>query len=544
MRASEDVVYLAKILCAIIEKSQPISSHQDIFHRPVDSKADITMFIEEASPVIFLSNLPHDITQGELESWFTQYGLQPIDLWTLRTADQFKSLGNGFVVFNTHGEASESLNLNGRCLNDRVIEVSPSSHNVLDRASEILTHFPQSKNRPRPGDWNCPSCGFSNFQRRTACFRCMFPIPGSINQSGANFDINNNENGMYKPNQSSLVSNMETINISDNSLQMNAIEYYYQKSEIPTNENEISQNNVDPTEAEGLENMYQRSDISDRSENYRGKKINQDYADGNGKSVDMKRSNSNINGASYGNNSGKAKNSNGLSNVSSSVVPFRAGDWKCGAEGCNYHNFAKNANCLKCGASRVSASMIMPDNSYENGVNNRASFNGSYNQGKPQQRSQMQNQLMSNNNQRYRTLPKQRTPAHRDNESGNGRIPWQAQNLRSRSISGSQNDRYLPHTKYQNQYEDQSDSDSRASNPKKPNSFYVQKQRHLQRHSSLPASQHYQKNQRYSSNTQFYANHQPQNRGYQNQQLHEEYYGDGYQDGMTLHDSMDQGIKE
>lgn len=145
MRASEDVVYLAKILCAIIEKSQPISSHQDIFHRPVDSKADITMFIEEASPVIFLSNLPHDITQGELESWFTQYGLQPIDLWTLRTADQFKSLGNGFVVFNTHGEASESLNLNGRCLNDRVIEVSPSSHNVLDRASEILTHFPQSK---------------------------------------------------------------------------------------------------------------------------------------------------------------------------------------------------------------------------------------------------------------------------------------------------------------------------------------------------------------------------------------------------------------
>jgi hypothetical protein len=26
----------------------------------------------------------------------------------------------------------------------------------------------------RPGDWTCPSCGFSNFQRRTECLRCSF----------------------------------------------------------------------------------------------------------------------------------------------------------------------------------------------------------------------------------------------------------------------------------------------------------------------------------------------------------------------------------
>jgi hypothetical protein len=32
----------------------------------------------------------------------------------------------------------------------------------------------------RPGDWTCPSCGFSNFQRRTECFRCSFtPTPTS-----------------------------------------------------------------------------------------------------------------------------------------------------------------------------------------------------------------------------------------------------------------------------------------------------------------------------------------------------------------------------
>lgn len=25
---------------------------------------------------------------------------------------------------------------------------------------------------PRPGDWDCPVCGFSNYQRRTECFQC------------------------------------------------------------------------------------------------------------------------------------------------------------------------------------------------------------------------------------------------------------------------------------------------------------------------------------------------------------------------------------
>ncbi len=27
---------------------------------------------------------------------------------------------------------------------------------------------------PRPGDWTCPSCDFSNFRRRKECFRCSF----------------------------------------------------------------------------------------------------------------------------------------------------------------------------------------------------------------------------------------------------------------------------------------------------------------------------------------------------------------------------------
>lgn len=40
------------------------------------------------------------------------------------------------------------------------------------------------------------------------------------------------------------------------------------------------------------------------------------------------------------------------------MVPFRAGDWKCGSDNCGYHNFAKNVSCLRCGASRAGAAVV------------------------------------------------------------------------------------------------------------------------------------------------------------------------------------------
>ncbi|MBE7158028.1 MAG: hypothetical protein INR62_06275 [Rhodospirillales bacterium] len=57
------------------------------------------------------------------------------------------------------------------------------------------------------------------------------------------------------------------------------------------------------------------------------------------------------------------------------VVPFRAGDWKCGNEGCNYHNFAKNTSCLRCGASRHQAAVVA-----EGGMQN---YGGGNNYGGP-----------------------------------------------------------------------------------------------------------------------------------------------------------------
>lgn len=151
--------------------------------------------------------------------------------------------------------------MNGRALNEKAIEVSPSSSRVLDRAAEILTPFPPSKNRPRPGDWTCPSCGFSNFQRRTACFRCSFPAVPAGPGGDAMYAYSYSPQSMAPPQPPALHSGGHSM------------------------------------PARGMPN-------------------------------------------------------------SGGMVPFRAGDWKCGSDGCGYHNFAKNVSCLRCGASRAGAAVV------------------------------------------------------------------------------------------------------------------------------------------------------------------------------------------
>lgn len=265
-RAMEEAVTLARVLRGLIAKSQPAHEHPDVLTRPMDARADVRAFLSERSKVLHMAGLPHDTTQSELESWFTQFGGRPIAFWTLRTPDQHKPTGSGFAVFSSHEEAAESLCMNGRALNEKAIEVSPSSSRVLDRAAEILTPFPPSKNRPRPGDWTCPSCGFSNFQRRTACFRCSFPAmgaPGGDAMGGYGGYGGYGPQGMMPPHM-------------------------------------------------GGHNHH---------------------------------------GGMGGGHGGGRMGGGG-------VVPFRAGDWKCGSEGCGYHNFAKNVSCLRCGASRSAAVVV------------------------------------------------------------------------------------------------------------------------------------------------------------------------------------------
>jgi hypothetical protein len=147
-----------------------------------------------------------------------------------------------------------------------------------------LNPFPPSKNRPRPGDWNCPSCGFSNFQRRTACFRCSFPAmqqgpPGGDTMQYGGYGGGYGHPGMMGPPQHHM---------------------------------------------------------------------------------------------GHGGHGGHGMGG-GHMRGGAGAVPFRAGDWKCGENGCGYHNFAKNTSCLRCGASRAGAAVVA-DSAFPSPMDTPSSF--------------------------------------------------------------------------------------------------------------------------------------------------------------------------
>lgn len=86
----------------------------------------------------------------------------------------------------------------------------------------------------------------------------------------------------------------------------------------------------------------------------------------NSSTINTSNSNNiNNNNSNNGSSNSNPGNSNSINNNNSSnQVPFRAGDWKCKTEGCNYHNFAKNTNCLRCGAVREMPRRSASTNSY------------------------------------------------------------------------------------------------------------------------------------------------------------------------------------
>lgn len=344
-----------EILVQLRKKCTTREDLVDVLTHPYDSHLDIRNFLQEQSKVLYLNNLPPDTTQSELESWFTQFGARPVGFWTVKNiVEETANINNnwsmnnspyveeqdsisGFVVFQSHEEATEVLVLNGRSILsnmantkqprvvEHIVEIQPSSTRVLDRAQEILSPFPQSKNKPRPGDWNCPSCGFSNFQRRTACFRCSFPAVSAVqvnNKQYMNFNggmnaAQNNNNGFSKPNTSP----------TQNYYQSNA-----QPGQAPTTKSNSNFNDPGSLKQENSGYRFGGSSV---------------YG-GNGSMI-------NYNGNRY--ISQQSSNSGGGSNV-----PFRAGDWKCPA--CTYHNFAKNLVCLRCGSAKMT--VIDSDNNHSN----------------------------------------------------------------------------------------------------------------------------------------------------------------------------------
>lgn len=109
-RALEEALTLTRCLRSLVQKSRPSQTNPqgdpNVLARPLDARSDVRAFLGERSKVLHLSGLPHDTTQSELESWFTQYGGRPIAFWTLRTPEGGKPSGSGFVVFGSHEEVS------------------------------------------------------------------------------------------------------------------------------------------------------------------------------------------------------------------------------------------------------------------------------------------------------------------------------------------------------------------------------------------------------------------------------------------------------
>lgn len=333
---SKPIEQCRQVLSKLHEQCTSSEDLSMVLTHPYDSYLDIRTFLQERSKVLYMNNLPPDTTQSELESWFTQFGARPVGFWTVKNVvEDTSNINNnwsnnnsnyveeqdsisGFVVFQSHEEATNSLVLNGRTILsnmantkqpkvvEHVVEIQPSSARVLDRVQEILSPFPQSKNKPRPGDWNCPSCGFSNFQRRTACFRCSFPATSAITV-----------NKVYKTNQSQ--------------------QHFKQRPQTPIQQFPQQQRQPQQYQQQQIQQVQQQQRRYQRF------------------------------------NHSQILQHNTQQNVQGTNVPFRAGDWKCLT--CTYHNFAKNMVCLRCGGPKtLSEEDMNAHNCSHNGNTNNNGF--------------------------------------------------------------------------------------------------------------------------------------------------------------------------
>lgn len=417
-RSKSTVSLSAKVLIQLIKKSLPIDEHQSVLTKPYDSAQDARIFLAERSKILYLSNLPSDTTQSELESWFTQYGGRPIAFWTLKNLEVSNNNNNngnvnntnnnnpggnkflskkskgisGFAVFSKHEEAAESLSMNGRVLNDRAIEVQASSTRVLDKANDLLTPFPPLKNRPRPGDWTCPSCGFSNFQRRTACFRCSFPATSAVTIQETMYS-NNSGSKSLNSNNTSTNNSTNNNNRHHKNLSMN-----YHLNNSNNNGNPIDKFSLNAAVVNAAAAVLNNNQLNGNYNDHQFNQFDSQSSDqshhqnlnGHGHGHSHSQSTSQLhnhghglhhNNHGYHHNHSQSHGGNGPNMMNGNHsggsrygnnVPFRAGDWKCSNENCQYHNFAKNLCCLKCGGAKP----IVNNNNNNNNNNNSNNMSG------------------------------------------------------------------------------------------------------------------------------------------------------------------------
>ncbi|CAG8529749.1 6179_t:CDS:2 [Diversispora eburnea] len=296
--------------------------HPDVFVNPIDTDADLNQFKKEQSKVIHLAGLPYDVTQPELEAWFSGQGVRPTVLWMIRTPDHQKPSGSGFGIFATHEDAMACLDMNGRTLGDRAIEVSPSSERVIEAAGTILASFPVTKNRLRPGDWVCVSCQFHNFASRRTCFKCNSnnPNPSLIPQTPPNFTLGDWMCPNPQCNFHNYASRTQCLRCGTHKPQ--GLYGPPQTSNIPFRPGDW----ICPNPACVFQNFASRTHC-------------------------MRCGTSNHLGYdAYGNPTEQGYGVVVHGPSPPAQTPFRPGDWYCPS--CNSHNFASRFQCIRCGISK------------------------------------------------------------------------------------------------------------------------------------------------------------------------------------------------
>ncbi|KAK5809878.1 hypothetical protein F5H01DRAFT_368680 [Linnemannia elongata] len=277
-------------------------AHPDVFTQATDPAQVLKMFKDSGSKIVRISSMSFDITQSEVETFFTSNKLTPKEI-VIQTTASNKPTGSGFIVFESHTDALAALELNGAPLGTRVIEITPSSKAVMDTtnkgkssSSSNQTSKSSYTSSSRPGDWTCNMCQFVNFSSRMACLKCNSPSPeGVIPSQPANFTSGD----WMCPNAQCGFHNY-------------ASRTHCLRCRTPmpgTSGNGSGYNNGGP-----VASPHHHSHHSHH---------HHPYASGGG--------------------SGGGGHS----------ITFRPGDWNCPS--CNFQNFASRTQCMKCGTSAPSS---------------------------------------------------------------------------------------------------------------------------------------------------------------------------------------------
>ncbi|PSS01138.1 Zinc finger, RanBP2-type protein [Actinidia chinensis var. chinensis] len=150
----------------------------------------------------------------------------------------------------------------------------------------------------RPGDWNCRSCQYLNFQRRDSCQRCGEPKPGERGDYGSF--------GGRGGSSSFGFSTGPDVRPGD---------WYCNIGNCGTH------------------------NFASRSSCFKCGAFKDDSPSG-GFDSDMPRAR----GFGFGGGSGSSRSG------------WKSGDWICTMSGCNEHNFASRMECFRCNAPRDSGS--------------------------------------------------------------------------------------------------------------------------------------------------------------------------------------------